>query len=125
MPTPAEMTAAIHAYVAAFDKGDPELAVALFADDASVADPVGTPPKVGIAAIREFYTASMQTGAKLHLQGPVRVTANNHAAFAMQVRLNLNDTDMSVDVIDIFRFNDDGKVTEMSAYFGPTNMTGF
>lgn len=125
MPTPEQMTAAVHAYVAAFDKGDAEAAVALFANDATVEDPVGTPPKVGIDAIREFYTASMQTGAKLHLQGPVRVTANNHAAFAFQVRLRMNETDMTVDVIDIFRFDDAGKVAEMRAFFGPTNMAGF
>jgi steroid Delta-isomerase len=125
MPTPAEMTSAVHAYVKAFDRADPALATSLFADDATVEDPVGTPVKVGIAAIREFYAASMLTGAKLHLQGPVRVTDNNQAAFAFQVRLHMNDTDMTVDVIDIFRFDDNGKVAEMRAYFGPTNITGF
>jgi steroid Delta-isomerase len=125
MPTPDQMTAAVHAYVAAFDKGEAELAAALFADDASVEDPVGTPPKVGIAAIREFYAASMLTGARLHLHGPVRVTGNNHVAFAFEVRLHLNGTDMKIDVIDVFRFDDTGKIAEMRAYFGPTNITGF
>ena len=85
MPTPEQMTAAVHAYVDAFDKGDPELAVAIFAVDAVIEDPIGTPPKCGHDAIREFYQMSMATGAKLVLDGPVRVGAD-HAAFAFHVR---------------------------------------
>jgi steroid delta-isomerase len=122
MPTPEQMTAAVHAYVAAFDAGDPEMAVAIFAEDAVVEDPVGSAPRIGADAIRQFYTESMATGAKLHLDGPIRVAAA-HAAFAMQVRLHWDGTDMAIDVIDTFAFNEDGKVTEMKAYFGPTNMT--
>lgn len=118
------MEAAVHEYVAAFDAGSPERVAALFSDDASVEDPVGTEPKVGQAAILEFYTASMQTGAKLKLEGPIRV-CGPYAAFAFSVLLNLGGKDMHVDVIDTFKFNDDGKVVEMRAYFGPTNMHGF
>lgn len=122
MPTPEQMTAAVHAYVAAFDAGDPEMAVAIFAADAVVEDPIGTAPRVGTDAIRQFYTESMATGAKLHLSGPVRVAAA-HAAFAMQVRLHWDGSDMAIDVIDTFAFDQSGKVIEMKAYFGPTNMT--
>ncbi|MBB4613918.1 steroid Delta-isomerase [Novosphingobium taihuense] len=118
------MEAAVHEYVAAFDAGSPERVAALFSDDASVEDPVGTEPKVGQAAILEFYIASMQTGAKLRLEGPIRV-CGPYAAFAFSVLLNLGGKDMHVDVIDTFKFNDDGKVVEMRAYFGPTNMHGF
>lgn len=118
------MEAAVHEYVAAFDAGSPERVAALFSGDASVEDPVGTEPKVGQAAILEFYTASMQTGAKLKLEGPIRV-CGPYAAFAFSVLLNLGGKDMHVDVIDTFKFNDDGKVVEMRAYFGPTNMHGF
>ncbi|MEY2927947.1 MAG: hypothetical protein RL367_2424 [Pseudomonadota bacterium] len=124
MPNPDQMTAAVHAYVEAFDKGDPEMAVALFATDASVEDPIGTPPKVGTDAIREFYTGSMMTGAKLVLQGPVRI-GGDFAAFAFAVKLHMNGSDLQVDVIDTFKFNEAGQVTEMKAYFGPTNMQGF
>ncbi|MDP3675621.1 MAG: nuclear transport factor 2 family protein [Novosphingobium sp.] len=120
MPTPEQMTAAVHAYVDAFAKADSEAAVALFAEDASVEDPVGTPPKVGTDAIREFYTYSMGTGAKLHLQGPIRV-GENYAAFAFQVRLKMGEADATVDVIDVFRFEETGKVRKMEAYFGPAN----
>lgn len=124
MPTPEQMTAAVHAYVEAFDKNDPEMAVALFAPDATIEDPIGTPLKVGTHAIREFYYGSAATGAKLVLEGPVRV-GGDYAAFAFSVKLHLNGQDLQVDVIDTFKFNDAGMVIEMKAYFGPANMKGF
>jgi steroid delta-isomerase len=118
------MEAAVHEYVAAFDAGSPERVAALFAPDANVEDPIGSPAHNGHDAILGFYTASMQTGAKLKLDGPVRI-AGPYAAFAFSVLLNLGGKDMHVDVIDTFKFNDDNKVIEMRAYFGPTNMHGF
>jgi steroid Delta-isomerase len=123
MPTPEAMEAAVHTYVEAFDKQDPALAASIFADDAVIDDPIGSPPKVGQAAILQFYTESMATGAKLVLQGPVRV-ATAHAAFAMQVRLNWGGKDMAIDVIDTFAFDDAGKFKQMQAFFGPGNMHG-
>ncbi|MFM6950651.1 MAG: nuclear transport factor 2 family protein [Chakrabartia sp.] len=117
------MEAAVHAYVAAFAKGDPEMAAGIFADDAIVEDPIGSEPRVGKEAIRAFYVQSMATGATLHLTGPIRIAAA-HAAFAMQVRLHWDGKDMAIDVIDTFAFNTDGKVARMQAYFGPGNMHG-
>lgn len=122
MTSPEAMTRAVETYVAAFDAADPEMVVGLFAPDATVEDPVGTPPHVGHDAIRAFYTSSMKTGAKLKLDGPVRV-AGNTAAFAFHV--TFADPNMRVDVIDLFRFDEDGKVVSMQAFFGPGNMTGF
>lgn len=123
-PDPAAMEAAVHEYVAAFDAGSPERVAALFAADAVVEDPIGSPPHVGIEAILGFYTASMQTGAKLKLDGPVRI-AGDYAAFAFSVLLNLGGQDLRIDVIDTFQFDAAGKVIKMQAYFGPTNMHGF
>lgn len=124
MPDPKAMEAAVHEYVAAFDAGAPERVAALFAEGATVEDPVGTPPHVGKEAILAFYAASMQTGAKLKLDGPVRI-CGPYAAFAFTVHLHWDGRDQRVEVIDTFRFDDDAKVIEMRAFFGPTNMHGF
>jgi steroid delta-isomerase len=121
MVTPEQMEAAVHAYVEAFDKSDPELAVALFAEDAVIEDPVGTPLKRGYEEIRAFYVASMATGAKLVLDGPIRL-ASDHAAFAFHVPLHFDGKDMEIHVIDTFAFDAAGKVREMRAFFGPGNM---
>lgn len=124
MPDPKAMEAAVLEYVAAFEAGNPDRVAALFAPDGNVEDPIGSPPHVGHDAILAFYTASMQTGAKLRLEGPVRI-AGDFAAFAFSVNLTMEGKDLRVDVIDTFRFNEQNKVTEMRAYFGPTNMHGF
>jgi steroid delta-isomerase len=71
--------------------------------------------------IAAFYQGAMVTGAKLALQGQIR-TAADHAAFAFQVSLDWEGKHQTIDVIDTFRFNDDGKVVEMRAFFGPGHM---
>lgn len=122
MPTPETMTATVHAYIDAFDRGDADAVRDLFAAGATVEDPVGTPPHVGHDAIHAFYTASMRTGAKLHLDGPVRI-AGDTAAFAFSVKLEMNGAPAQIDVIDLFDFDAAGKVRAMRAYFGPTNFS--
>jgi steroid delta-isomerase len=123
MPTEEEMIRAVHDYVTAFDKSAPELAVALYAENATLEDPVGAPPLKGLAAIRDFYTQVMARGAKLRLEGAVRAGAN-HAAFAFSAFIGPNG-EKRFDVIDTFRFDDQGKVVEMRAFWGAGNMHGF
>ncbi len=114
----------VEAYIAAFDKGDPSAAAELFAENAVVEDPVGTPVHHGKDAIRAFYANSMKTGAKLSLDAPVRGGAN-YAAFCFTVTLNYAGGDKRIEVIDTFAFDEAGKVTEMRAFWGPENMHGF
>lgn len=124
MPDPAKMEEAVQAYISRFNSGSADDVAALYAQDASVEDPIGSDKHVGRDAIRAFYAASIATGAKLALAGPVRVAAD-HAAFAFNVTLNFDGAEKQIDVIDTFRFNDAGEVAEMRAFWGPTNMQGF
>lgn len=115
---------AINTYVGAFEAGDPDAVAALFADDATVEDPVGAEILRGVEAIRAFYTESMKTGAKLELLGPVRTVAD-YAVFPFAVKLNYTGKEQRIDVIDTFRFNTEGKIVEMRAFWGPDNTHGF
>lgn len=124
MPDPDRMEAAVHAYVAAFAAGSADDVAALYALDATVEDPIGSPIHKGREAIRAFYAASMATGAKLALEGPVRI-AGDYAAFAFSVHLDFDGGPKRIDVIDTFRFNDANEIAEMRAFWGPPNMTGF
>ncbi|GLV26615.1 nuclear transport factor 2 family protein [Sphingobium sp. Cam5-1] len=124
MPDPVKMEAAVNAYVAAFEAGSADQVAALYAADATVEDPIGSPIHKGREAIRAFYAQSMKTGAKLKLEGPVRV-AGDYAVFPFSVNLNFDGGAKRIDVIDTFRFNEANEVVEMRAYWGPTNMHGF
>ncbi|WP_395337118.1 nuclear transport factor 2 family protein [Novosphingobium sp. BL-8H] len=124
MPDPKHMESAVHEYVAAFSAGSADRVAALFAENATVEDPVGSPIHEGLAAIHAFYSASMATGAKLTLEGPVRVVTD-YAVFAFAVHLEWEGGAKRIDVIDSFRFDEAGKVAEMRAFWGPDNMHGF
>ena len=124
MTAPAKMEAAVHEYVAAFEAGSADRVAAIYAEDATVEDPIGAPIHHGREAIRAFYAESMKTGAKLTLEGPVRVTGE-YAVFPFAVHLHYQGSDKRIDVIDTFRFNAEGQVVEMRAFWGPTNMHGF
>jgi len=115
-----EMSAVVHAYIEAFNQSDAQAALALYAPDAEVEDPVGTPAKKGHAAILEFYQHSMATGAKLSLEGSIR-TVPGIAAWAFSAHLEYEGKKSRVEVIDLFHFAADGKIQKMQAFFGPHN----
>jgi len=124
MPDPAKMEAAVHAYVAAFEAGSADQVADIYAQDATVEDPIGTPIHHGREAVRAFYAESMKTGAKLELLGPIRI-AGDYACFPFAVKLDYDGGPKRIDVIDTFRFNEDNEVVEMRAFWGPNNMHGF
>lgn len=109
--------AAVNKYVEAFDQADINLIKELFADDATVEDPVGSDIHNGIEAICEFYRAAFESGAKLALNGTPRC-AGNAVAFPFVV----NASGMKIEVIDVFEFNNDGKINIMRAYWGSENL---
>lgn len=124
MPDPQKMIAAVHAYVAAFDAGSADAVAELYALDGTVEDPVGTPPHRGRETVRAFYAEAMKTGAKLTLLGPIRI-AGDYAVFPFAVNLHVDGGDKRIDVIDTFKFDDDNRIVEMRAFWGPSNMHGF
>ena len=112
----ADKIAVVNKYVEAFEKQDMNIIKEIYAENAVVEDPVGSEPHVGIDAICSFYTIGLEMGAKLSLSGTPRC-AGNSVAFPFVVTIG----EMTIEVIDVFEFNDDGKITSMKAYWGPEN----
>ena len=108
--------AAVHRYVEAFEKSDIEIIKELFAADARVEDPVGSDAHEGIEAVCGFYEGAFGMGAKLALTGNPRC-AGHAVAFPFQVQI----PGMTIEVIDVFEFDDQGRVRSMKAYWGPEN----
>ena len=113
---------AMQAYIDRYNADDLEGVVGLYADDATVEDPVGTPVKAGKAAIRDFYKYAMTTGARLSLAAPIRGSHGKAAAMAFDVKLNYQGASMVIRVIDVMTFDAQGKFTSMKAYWGPSDM---
>jgi steroid delta-isomerase len=114
----AHMKDAIAAYLARHSAGDIDGIVALFADDAKAWDPVDSDPHVGAEAVRAFFAGTHEMVESITLQatGPIRC-AGNFAAFPMTAVSVIGDLTVEVDIIDVMTFDDDGKISEMKAYW--------
>ncbi|QJB70158.1 nuclear transport factor 2 family protein [Parasphingorhabdus halotolerans] len=94
----------------------------LYADDAEVEDPAGTEPKRA-DQILEFYTNAFAGGAKVELTGEICLSTAT-AAFPFKAEIKSVEGPVTrLHVIDIFEFDQAGKVRKMTAHFGPANMT--
>jgi steroid delta-isomerase len=116
------ITNAVKTYLSSFEEKDVDGILSVFADDCWIEDPVGSERKVGREALREFYQVGVNIGAKMTLESEIRI-AGNEAAFAFRLEAVLPNGTLTVRPIDVMVFDDQGKVTSMRAYFGPTNQT--
>ena len=121
MNTTEHMTKVVQRYIAALNANDLDGIVGLYADDATVEDPVGSEPQQGIEAIRVFYINSLKLSLQVALTGEVRAVADE-AAFAFTVGFEYLGRKTVISPIDHFRFNQAGKITSMRALFGKTNI---
>lgn len=112
-------------YGACMSKGDAEGILALFAPDAYIEDPVGGPRQIGHAALRKFYQGgfdAMGGPLEMKLEGAVRVSGANGAAAYIVKTLNHTEP-FRVETLDVMTFNDQGLITSMLAYWGPSNIS--
>jgi steroid delta-isomerase len=107
------MEACVQRYIQGFADEDVDAIVALFADDPTVEDPLGSEPRRGHHAVRAFYEGAVASGAKPRLDGPVR-TSNGTAAFPFSIARDPSGT-VRLHIIDLFRFDDAGKIVSMTA----------
>lgn len=127
MPTNEQIQDVVDRYVDRFSAGDRAGWLALWAEDATMEDPVGTPVKNGHDEIGEFFDQSMGMADSLRLvrTGPVRIAAGE-AAFPMQARPTMGGTEYAVDIIDVMAFADgpDGGalIATMRAFWDPATM---
>ncbi len=110
----------VNGYFEAFDKGSADAVVALFADGATVEDPVGSKVRTGADGLLKFYSGAMSMQCKITPTGPARIV-ENEAAFPFHGVVQLPDKTMEFDCIDVMTFNDDGKILTMRAFWGPGN----
>jgi steroid Delta-isomerase len=114
----ATLQKAVQMYVEAFEKADLSIIRKLYAVDATLEDPVGSPARHGIEEIIEFYKAGFAMGMKLKLTGKPRCSGNS-VAFSFDAPMK----GMTISPIDVFELNADGKVQHMRAYWGPENIS--
>ncbi len=111
---------AVDGYMRGLNEKDLEGILSLYADNATVEDPVGSEIVSGKVALREFYSGAVNIDLTVTRTGPVRI-AGVEVAFPFQLRMDVGGESMKTDIIDVFRFDEAGKIVSMRAFWGPTN----
>ena len=107
----------VYRYMEAFEKSDLEIIKSLYAENAVLEDPVGSPPRKGIEQILEFYKPALKGGMNLELVGKPRC-AGSSVAFMFEASM----PGMMISPIDVFDVNAEGKIERMRAYWSMDNL---
>ena len=120
------MRHAFEQYCARLTAHDAPGIAALYAADATIEDPAGSPPVVGRAAIEAFYAGALARVRPelVELSGPVRALADGSGAAAPLASTSTREGRRArLDIIDVMTFDDEGLITSLRAYWGPENLT--
>ena len=117
MPDETTVRETIEQYWKRFSAGDVDGLVALYTDDATVEDPVGTPVRHGIDEIREFYASAQALADSIELRSlGITEVLGDQAAFAMEIRPVIGGDTYVLHAIDVMTFAEDGRITSMRAF---------
>ncbi|EHI14347.1 nuclear transport factor 2 family protein [Mycolicibacterium thermoresistibile] len=111
----AAITDTVHRYLELVAQGRADEITELYADDATVEDPVGSDVHVGRQSIRKFYGNIENIKARTELL-TLRV-CGNEAAFLFRLEMDLGDNTMTIEPIDVMVFDADGRIASMKAYW--------
>ena len=123
MSTSEEIRLKIAAYIQAFNARDIDAVAAIYAEDATLEDPVGSEVKHGREEIRAFYEQYRDQPSFLQLTGDFRFPEGG-VAFSFYCYMGDPAAPMIVEVTDTFRFDENGQVKEMRAFWGMPNVLG-
>lgn len=115
-------TNAVDSYLKGLNEQDLEGILSLYAANGTVEDPVGSDVVRGMENLRKFYGGAVTLDLKLTRTGAVRIAANE-AAFPFELEMEVDGKLMKSEIIDVFRFNEEGKIESMRAFWGPSNRT--
>ena len=119
---PAAILSAVESYIKFFSTNDRAGYLSLFADDAWVEDPVGSPKHQGLDAIGAFWDGSRELAPEIELRLIKDNVCGGEVAFLMEIRPMLGDQQMVMTAIDVMTFDDDARVTTLRAYFDMSEM---
>lgn len=115
MADPNHIRSVLERYPELLTKGDVDGIVDLYAEDATIEDPIGSEVHRGKQAIRAFYAASAGN-VTMKITGPVRV-AGREAAAPFVVLMGPEGQQQALDIIDVMTFDGSGRVTSMRAFW--------
>ena len=106
----------VHAYLDSYEAGDIDARLALFAEDATFEDPVGTETISGRGGLKAFWAAGAQFKIRMDLE---MISVNgSEAAILFVATLRDSQGDMvKLRVIETLVIDQQGRISRMRAYF--------
>jgi steroid delta-isomerase len=121
MPTADDYAATINRYLELVaGKGTAEEITALYTDDATVEDPIGSDLRRGQKALHEFYAAFDDADKETELVS-LRI-GGNEAAFVWRLTLRAADGGTVIEPISVMSFDENAKITSMRAFWSPADV---
>ncbi len=118
-----EIRATIDAYCQRFSAADRAGWLELFAEDATMEDPVGSPVRRGIAEIGAFFDESHAAPDSIELKpNAPAIVVGSQAAFAFTIRVDLDGSMFTLQAIDVMTFDDAARITSQRAFVDHTTM---
>ena len=123
MTGPDDVRKVVDAYVDSYRRNDKQACIDLFAADAVWHDPVGEPPHVGHEGVGAFWDQARALAESIELVPSDVIVCANQAAMVFEIHVNLAAPDgqppttMIMDAVEVFVIDDDGKISELRAYW--------
>lgn len=118
--TSAAITATVTAYLDAVARGSSDDIAALYAENGTLEDPVGSEPISGRTAIKAFFAALEGRQQEMELL-TLRVSGSS-AAFHFRVVTPVGDKIYEIAPIDVMTFDENAKITSTRAFWAPSDM---
>jgi steroid delta-isomerase len=123
--TPDQVRAVLHDYVKAWATKDKALLLSLFAEDAILEDPVGTPPFRGHAGIGKFWDFALSDKSRQIMPRLEEIRACGNQGilrFTMEVRLPEENKGLNLSIIEHMELNAAGKLKHVRAFWDETSV---
>jgi steroid Delta-isomerase len=119
MPSADDYAKTVQRYLELVANGSADDVTALYAEDATIEDPIGSELRRGRAAIHDFY-AAFESAEKQTELASLRV-GGNEAAFLWSLKVTAGDSGTVIEPISVMTFDDDAKITSMRAFWSPAD----
>ena len=116
-----QLRGVVERYLALVATGTADEIVALFAEDATLEDPVGSDVLVGKEAIRAFYATIEPLRAETTLVELRTVVGS--AAFHFVITTYTDGLTVIMSPLEVMTFDDEGLITSMRAWWSESDMT--
>jgi steroid Delta-isomerase len=121
-PATSNYVATVNRYLELLNKkGSADDITALYTDDATIEDPVGSEVRRGRDAVHEFYAAIENLDKETELVA--LKAAGEEVAFLWSLTVDLGNGRSRVEPISVMTFNDDAKITSMRALWSPADLS--